>query len=313
VTLAHLLKLLLILELLLEGVISVAFLQYLNLSWYWLLLCILVLFVLVRALILGSEFGIAAWINRNLAPTRLSCSAWCRCIGREMLVMMSNFSFHMAVPSWFNRWALEKNLSQPEPKHRGVVVLVHGIACNAVVWRSMRAYLLQQGWAVKSLNLHPIFAPIQHYAAALHTCIENCCQEYTCDQVMIVAHSMGGLVLRSYLQHYGDQCLAHAITIATPHQGSVLAAIGQSANIRDMHRNSAYLLSLNSSHYAHKISCFLTQHDNLVIPYDSAQLPGSESVVFSGTGHVSLLFDIELQAQVHKTLSQHSSKMNTFE
>ncbi len=312
-TLAHLLKLVLLLELLAEAAIALVVLHHWNLSWYWLLPTMPVLFVLVRAILLGSEFSLASWLNRSLTPAPLSWLAWCRCISREMRIMMTNFSFHMAVPSWFNRWALENESPRPTIQHRGVVVLVHGIACNAVVWRSMRQTLLQQGWAVRSLNLNPIFAPIEHYREALRTCIEDGCQAHGCERVFVVAHSMGGLVLRSYLQHYGDQHLAHAITIATPHQGSVLAAMGQSANIRDMRRNSAYLRSLNSSHYAHKISCFLTQHDNLVIPYDSAQLPGSESVIFSGTGHVSLLFDIEVQAQVHKTLCQHSSKMNTFE
>jgi hypothetical protein len=310
VTLAHLLKLLLLLELLAEAAVAIVVLYHWNLSWYWLLPTMAMLFVLVRATLLGSEFFLATWFNRRLAPAPLSWLAWCRCISREMCIMMSHFSFHMAVPSWFNRWALENESHDSTVQYRGVVVLVHGIACNAVVWRSMRQTLLQQGWAVRSLNLSPIFAPIEHYSEALRSCIEDSCQAHGCERVFVVAHSMGGLVLRSYLQRYGVQRLAHAITIATPHHGSVLAALAQSANARDMRRNSPFLRALDSTAYLHKLTCFLTQHDNLVIPYNSAQLPGAESVVFSGTGHVSLLFDAEVQRQVHMTLSQHLSKMN---
>jgi triacylglycerol lipase len=313
VTLAHLLKLFLFLELALETAIAAAVLYYFQQAWYWLVLCVPLFFIMARYILLTSEFFIAAWFGRARAQTRLSGLAWFQCITQEMLVMMSNFSLHMAVPSWFNYWAMQKHPAVSMPGKKGVIVLVHGIACNAVVWRSLRSYLIQQGWIVRALNLTPIFAPIEHYNEALRICIEDCCSEYGCDQVFVVTHSMGGLVLRSYLQQSGDKRLAHAITIATPHQGSVLAAIGLSANVRDMRQNSRFLRALDSSAYLHKITCFLSQHDNLVIPYGCAHLPGTQCVSFSGIGHVSLLFKAEVQRYVHMTLCQHVLKMNTLE
>lgn len=309
-TLAHLLKLLLFLELLTTTALSAVLLQYLDQPWYWVLLYVPSFFFLVRIFLISTEFFLATWFNRALSPMHLSYLAWFRCISREMLLMISNFSFHMALPSWFNRWSQEEKRDRPTANSRGVIVLVHGIACNAVVWRSMRKYLLQQGWIISPLNLNPIFAPIHHYGEALYAYIENTCQQYACEQVFVVAHSMGGLVFRSYLQQYGDQRVAHAITIATPHQGSVLASIGASANVRDMRQNSQFLRSLNSTAHIGKLTCFLTQHDNLVIPYNSSHLAGSTSVLFSGIGHVSLLFDTEVQRQVHLTLCRKKLEMN---
>jgi hypothetical protein len=77
-----------------------------------------------------------------------------------------------------------------------------------------------------------------------------------------------------------------------------------------MRKNSQFLRSLNSTAHIGKLTCFLTQHDNLVIPYNSSHLAGSTSVLFSGIGHVSLLFDTEVQRQVHLTLCRKKLEMN---
>ncbi len=42
-------------------------------------------------------------------------------------------------------------------------------------------------------------------------------------QLNIVSHSLGGLVIRSYLQQYGNGLIKKVITLGSPHQGTVLA------------------------------------------------------------------------------------------
>jgi uncharacterized membrane protein len=79
-TLAHLLKLLLFLELLTTTALSAVLLQYLDQRWYWVLLYVPSFFFLVRIFLISTEFFLATWFNRALSPMHLSYLAWFRCI-----------------------------------------------------------------------------------------------------------------------------------------------------------------------------------------------------------------------------------------
>jgi triacylglycerol esterase/lipase EstA (alpha/beta hydrolase family) len=60
---------------------------------------------------------------------------------------------------------------------------------------------------------------IEEYASELEpviSLVKNCTGS---DQVIIVAHSMGGLVSRKYMVDYGNASVKKLITLATPHYG----------------------------------------------------------------------------------------------
>ena len=64
--------------------------------------------------------------------------------------------------------------------------------------------------------------------------IEEVRRETGADQVVLIAHSMGGLVCRSYLARHGGQRVERLVTIASPHVGTELARIGIGQNAREM-------------------------------------------------------------------------------
>ncbi|MBI4151824.1 alpha/beta fold hydrolase [Candidatus Woesearchaeota archaeon] len=71
-------------------------------------------------------------------------------------------------------------------------------------------------------------------------------------KVIIVAHSMGGLVARRYLQIFGASNVAKLITIGTPHQGvegdvaEYCDLVGEQRECNDMNANSVFMNKLKT-------------------------------------------------------------------
>ena len=101
------------------------------------------------------------------------------------------------------------------------VLLLHGVGCNAAVWTSMRRYLEAQGLGpVYALSYGPPFDSIETFAPQVAAKIAQIEADTGARQVVIVAHSMGGLVARSYLRQYGGAHVRRIISIGTPYRGS---------------------------------------------------------------------------------------------
>src|SRR5207302_9325482 len=82
----------------------------------------------------------------------------------------------------------------------------------------------REGFApVYTINYGPPHADIERFAAQLARKIESICAQTSATRVVLICHSMGGLVARAYLRQCGPARLARLITIGTPHHGSMLA------------------------------------------------------------------------------------------
>jgi triacylglycerol lipase len=108
--------------------------------------------------------------------------------------------------------------------------------------------------------------------------------------VILVAHSMGGLVCRSYLAVHGPQRVARLVTLASPHAGSELARIGIGANAREMEPGSRWLADLAAEPLRVPAVSLRTAHDNYVMPQDNQRLPGARDVELAGIGHLAVLY-----------------------
>jgi triacylglycerol esterase/lipase EstA (alpha/beta hydrolase family) len=104
---------------------------------------------------------------------------------------------------------------------------------------------------------------------------------------------MGGLAARHYIREHGAGRVAKLVTIASPHHGTMLAAMGLGLNAREMHRGSAFLESLSANEAAHPpdvdATSIYSPHDNLVSPQDTSRLAWARNVAIPGVGHVHLL------------------------
>ena len=178
------------------------------------------------------------------------------------------------------------------------VLLVHGYVCNRGYWAQLSRQLARAGIAHDAVDLEPINADIEDFVPQVEQAVARLCARAGSDRVMLVAHSMGGLVARAWLRRHGVQRVARIITLGTPHHGTALANLAAGANARQMSRvddaPSLWLAQLAASETPAAralITSIYSHHDNIVAPQASAQLPGARNIAFGGIGHVALASD----------------------
>lgn len=91
---------------------------------------------------------------------------------------------------------------------------------------------------------------IDTYAVRLNDIIENVKYRTNQEKVVVVTHSMGGLVLRRYIQIFGDESLAQVTLIAAPNHGldgkilTLCKIFGEQKECEDMDENSLLIKKL---------------------------------------------------------------------
>lgn len=186
---------------------------------------------------------------------------------------------------------------QGQKGHRGVV-LVHGYFCNRGLWTPWLRMLRARGIPCMAVTLSPSFGGIDDMTRILGTAIESL-RDRTGMPPMVVAHSMGGLVLRSWLARTpgADQLVDSLVTIGTPHQGTWMARFAHGANGRQMRPGGLWLAELSRLENAERRArfvCFYSDADAIVFPSDLAHLPGADNRLVSGVGHVALAYRPEV-------------------
>ncbi|MEM4711200.1 MAG: alpha/beta fold hydrolase, partial [Candidatus Woesearchaeota archaeon] len=95
---------------------------------------------------------------------------------------------------------------------------------------------------------------IEEYADRLKDIIDNTKKTSEKDKVNIVAHSMGGLVVRRYIQKYGHENIDNLILIATPNQGiiekiyNLCIVFGNKNECLDMKKDSDFIKKINTQY-----------------------------------------------------------------
>ena len=176
------------------------------------------------------------------------------------------------------------------------VILVHGVLVNDGVWFGFRRHLARAGISgVYTVNYGPPHADIERYAGQLATKIAAVCAATGAQRVVLIGHSMGGLVSRAYLRRYGVSRVEQLITIGTPHHGSLLAWSFPGRCLAQMRPGNRWLTELNrneSSPSPMPITSIWSWHDSMVIPQASSELACAENLAIEGVGHNALLSDM---------------------
>ncbi len=202
----------------------------------------------------------------------------------------------MLLNNWFYL-PFEKLAVRPElplrPTDRLPVVLVHGYFSNRGYFRRLLPWLEAHGVGpIYAPNFPAAFTTIERYADALHERIEEIVRATGRPKVVLVCHSMGGLAARLYLCRHGPSRVARVVTLASPHNGTVLAPLGVGENARQMRRGSPFLRELAGAESGLP-GCAGTSiyslHDNMVAPQASSRLGWMKNVAIAGVGHIAVL------------------------
>lgn len=178
--------------------------------------------------------------------------------------------------------------------HRRPILLIHGIFHNKSAFFYLKQKLALKGWHhFRELDLLTSVYGIARLAEKVKSEVERLREEYETDQIDIVAHSMGGIVARYYLQKLGgDGVVRNLITLGTPHRGTDWSKYSILPHIRDLHPKSKLLQDLNELPPPAKtrVVSVAGKLDLMLLPRNTAQWPGVRCIELEQMGHAGLLF-----------------------
>jgi triacylglycerol esterase/lipase EstA (alpha/beta hydrolase family) len=254
----------------------------------WIVVAAPITAVVIPAALAATYFALA-WIFRTPRPPphRIGVAATARLFRNEAVAIAASWP-RMALFRWL--------IHEPAPGRAATpVLLLHGVLCNAGVWRGLCAYLDARGIApVYTLTYGPPLASIEDFSAQLAARVDEILAANGAHRVALVGHSMGGLVVRAYLRRYGASRVASVMTLGTPHHGSVHAWMFPGVSLAQLRPGNAWLAALNRDEgkpFPIRFVSLWSWHDSMVAPQASARLAGAVNVELDGIGHNALLGD----------------------
>jgi pimeloyl-ACP methyl ester carboxylesterase len=238
------------------------------------------------------------------SDVQVRCSA--RETWRALLSEIAGFTLAvlaMSAVSQPRRRALQRPAAYPSRP----VLLLHGFLCNGRVWNALQRRLHAAGFGpIEAPDVEPLLADIEAQARRVAPDLLALQSRCNGERVVIIAHSMGGLIARALLRDLGAGVIRRIVTIASPHHGTALVRGLPWPNARQMSDASPWLRTLNTAQegrFAVPIASIYSVDDNLVAPGGSARLQGAELHELSGVGHLGMLHSRRALDCVIATLS----------
>lgn len=251
-----------------------------------------------HAWLLGAEFVLLAFVNRgDPAPPATAAQLW-RAWWREVWLDVGVFG-------WRQPFRSRRYADRLAPAGRRGVVLVHGFLCNRGIWNPWLEHLLARDIPVIAVDFDDVFGAIDGCAPKLDDAVRRL-EQATELAPLVVAHSMGGLVVRAWLDAFaGDDRVHRVVTIGTPHQGTWLARFAVAASARQMRCAGEWLAAISRrepASRAARFTCFYSHCDNVVFPASTATLPGADNRHVAGAAHVELAFHPDVLGEAMRWL-----------
>lgn len=185
------------------------------------------------------------------------------------------------------------------------ILLIHGYARNQSDWLWFRKQIADLDYPIYTVNLAPALATIPQITNdSLVNKIAMIRQQTDCKKIILIGHSMGGLVSSYYSEYLDtDNLITSVITIATPYHGTRLSITAVGENAKQMLPYATFTAELREKiAKSHKIYYQVATHfDNIIVPWQSSLLPETaqtQQLVMSQESHLSLLHSKEVVQQV---------------
>jgi len=195
-------------------------------------------------------------------------------------------------------WARFRLASNPSaPRSGPVIVLVHGFVCNSGLWAPMFRHLHESGFnRVHAVNLDPFYRSMSksltEFEAQLGKIVQREC---SLGEVILIGHSMGGVLARVFQNRHPERVLA-AISIGAPHAGTDLARLVSTIDAGPARPDTRWLLEFNAAIAAERdiglrpALNIWSDCDNIVYPQGNAALISGVDCRLNGLGHLHLVF-----------------------
>jgi len=150
--------------------------------------------------------------------------------------------------------------------------------------------------SVHRLNYVPRGNGVPRLAEKLARRVEEVRALTGADRIHVVGHSLGGILLRWYVQEMGgEQTVAAAITLGSPHEGTVMAYLWPERTARHLRPGSWVIERLAAGARPSPVRwvAVWSDADELVRPTTAARLRapalGATNIEVHGLGHLALM------------------------
>lgn len=200
--------------------------------------------------------------------------------------------------------------AEPDPEVVPVL-LVPGWSDDTVHMEPLRRRFLDAGWPASRVRPVEFSNPVgsnRTNAEEIARAVDVLRGLTGVDRVDVVAHSMGGLAVRHFLQSAdGESSVRRVVFLGTPHRGTVAAMLAWGEGGREMVPGSPFLTNLNEEAERPaevEMLAIRTPVDLRIIPGSSAVLPGVLNLEVCCPTHTELVDDDEVFRRVEAFLRE---------
>ncbi|CAN5294890.1 hypothetical protein BH23ACT9_BH23ACT9_03680 [soil metagenome] len=194
------------------------------------------------------------------------------------------------------------------------VILVHGWIHNRSAFLGISRVLRRQGFRhIHAFDYNPLVYDVPEVAGMLAAEVDRVLSITGASKVMVVGHSMGGVVTRYYIQQLGgDAKIDTVISLGTPHRGTYAAYLGMGAAAPQMKPGSSLMKQLEATARPSDVRwiAVYSDLDLLILPAVNAKLvhPAlrAHNIKVADLGHLSLLLSGEVMRVVVSHLTDRS-------
>jgi len=186
-----------------------------------------------------------------------------------------------------------------------LVVLISGWTGMDFLWKPTTERFKSVGYDVITAQMpNNGFGAIEETACRVGIMISELRDFY--DKIVVVGHSMGGLVSRVMVQYLELHSIDAYISLGTPHNGTYLAYLAPwSKSACQMRPGSMLLNGLNDTEWPSSIPALSIQAglDELMVPSSSTKVGWAVNRKIPGTNHISLAFSEKVFVEMWGWLS----------
>lgn len=186
------------------------------------------------------------------------------------------------------------------------VVLTHGYVHNRSAFVALTRQLRRAGFRyIHGLNYNPLRHDVPEIAEMLAVEVDRVRDATGAEQVMLVGHSMGGIVARFYTQELAaPDTVDTVVTLASPHRGTYASYLAPGPASRDLRPGSRLIRQLQegSRPSSTRWLAYWSDLDPFVTPAVHAKLSHpalqATNIRLRDTGHLSLLMSRDVTGDV---------------
>ncbi len=177
------------------------------------------------------------------------------------------------------------------------VIFVHGYFQNRADFHWLARQFRKASMGPLYGFNYPWLDSVERNVPRLDRFVERVCAETRSEKVVLVAHSLGGLLCVEYgYSPNGQDRVAHCATVGTPHGGVKWRGplLGRVAD--QLRESGAFVAARRNRPLATPTLSVFSTHDNIVHPPSTCELAtrGGRDVAIGGLGHLSLLYSPEV-------------------